>query len=69
MQQAKMMKDISTLSDLVILKEIRENSMILQAAQNNLKILQAEADRRIAAGDEALKKETEDAAKPGDMPI
>lgn len=57
MTNQKITKDLSTLSDLAILAMIKDSSQAVQFFQNQVNAFQAEADRRIAAGDANLKTE------------
>jgi hypothetical protein len=59
----KLQKDVKTLTDLVLMKEIRDNSAAMQMHKNNLTVLQAEADRRIAAEDAKEGQPAGDATK------
>jgi hypothetical protein len=65
----KIQKDLATLSDLVLVREIRDYSQAVQTSQGLLRAMQAEMDKRIAAADAKEKEGSEIAEnKSSEMP-
>jgi hypothetical protein len=65
MNTQKVAKDVKTLTDLVLMKEIRDTNQAIQHYQQKMGVLTSEMNRRIEAGDVALKDEEAAPAQTG----
>jgi hypothetical protein len=63
-QTARVLNGLQGFTDLAIMAMLKDSSMHLQDTQRRVGIIQAEIDRRIAAGDADLKKEMTGVSTP-----